>query len=164
MTASKQKHKFNAIDAIIIFLIAAVAASGVLLWSKSRSRKASNTFEIEYVIELRTIRDEFVDNIKVGSTIVDSAKKYRLGEVIAVSSTPAQYTGVDLENGELVYSNYPEHSNVDITVKTTATMDDDGMYIIDSGYRISVGSMIYVRTPDYVGTGFCTKFKKTEVR
>ncbi len=164
MATVKQKHRFNAVDALIILLIAAVLAAGLFIWSKSRQGKSANTFDVEYVIELRTIRDEFADNIKVGTNIIDSAKKYQLGEVIAVNTSPAQYTGTDLINGELVYNDYPEHSNVDLTVKTTASLDDDGMYIIDGGYRISVGTTIYIRTPDYVGVGYCTKFKKTEVR
>ncbi len=164
MSTTKQKHRFNAVDALIILLILAVIAAGIFVFSKKVRSQKAGSFDIEYVIELRTVRDELADNITVGTKIIDSAKKYQLGEVIAVNVTPAKFTGTDLINGELVYYDYPEHSDVSLTVKTTARLDSEGMYIVDSGYRLSVGTSIYVRTPDYVGTGYCTKFKKTEVR
>ncbi len=165
MGNTKQKRRFNVVDALIILLILAViAAAAVFVLSKGVGGRKSNTFEIEYVVELRTVRDEFADNIKVGDRLVDSAAKYQLGEVIAVSTSPATFTGTDLVNGALVYCNYPEHSDISLTVKASAETDSDGMYIIDSGYRISVGSTMYIRTPDFVGTGYCTRFKKTEVR
>lgn len=164
MPTTKPKHRFNAVDALIIVLILAVIAAGAFIFTRSVRNNNSGSFDIEYVIELRTVRDELANNIQIGTKVVDSAKKYQLGEVIAVSVSPAKFTGTDLINGELVYYDYPEHSDVSLTVKTTATLDSDGMYIVDNGYRLSVGTTIYVRTPDYVGTGYCTKFKKTEVR
>ncbi len=165
MTETKKKRSFNVVDALIILLILAVVAVGaVLLWSNSGKNGNANSFEIEYVVEFRTIRDEFTDNIEIGTKLVDSAKKYQLGEVIDVSSTPAKYTGVDLNTGELVYYDYPEHSDLSLTVRTVAALDDEGMFVIDNGYRISVGTTMYIRTPNYVGTGYCTKFKKMETR
>lgn len=165
MTESNKKRRFNTVDTLIVLLIlAVVAAGGIFLKMTAQKNGGADSFEVEYVIEFRTVRDEFTDNIEVGTQIVDSAKKYRLGEVIGVSSTPAKYTGVDLNSGELVYYDYPEHSDMSVTIRTTAVLDDDGMYIIDNGYRMSVGTTVYVRTPNYVGTGYCTKFKKMEIK
>ena len=89
-------------------------------------------------------------------------KKDRLGEVTAVESSASIYTGNDLVDGKLVYHNYPEHSDVRMTVKSTAAIDSKGMYILDGGYRISVGSVVYVRTPGYTGTSYCISINRTE--
>lgn len=165
MAITKKKHRFNAVDALIILIVLAViAGGGLFIWSRGVGKSGQNSFDVEYVIEFRTIRDEFADNFSEGTKLIDSAKKYQLGEVIAVSVTPATFTGTNLVDGKLAYSNYPEHSNVALTVRTTASLDSEGMYIIDGGYHISVGSTMYIRTPDYVGMGYCTKFKKTEAR
>lgn len=160
----KQKHRFNAVDAVILVLVVAVLAVGAFLLLSRRSEAQETTVNIEYVVELRTIRDEFTDNFEVGTKLIDSAKKYRLGDIIAVSVTPASFTGTDLIDGALVYGDYPEHSNVSLTVRAKAAVNNAGDYIIDGGYRISVGSAVYVRTPNFVGTGYCTKFKETEAR
>lgn len=164
MAETKKKRRFNVIDALIILIILIViVGGGLFLWSR-KADTAQNTFEIEYVVEFRTVRDELTTGFTEGIRLVDSVKKYQLGEVIAVNITPAKFTGTDLVDGELVYSDYPEHSNVDLTVRTTASQDSDGNYIIDGGYRISVGTTMYIRSPGYVGVGYCTKFKKAEAR
>ena len=80
----------------------------------------------------------------------------------AVESSASIYTGNDLVDGKLVYHNYPEHSDVRMTVKSTAAIDSKGMYILDGGYRISVGSVVYVRMPGYTGTSYCISINRTE--
>ena len=49
-----------------------------------------------------------------------------------------------------------------MTVKSTVAIDSKGMYILDGGYRISVGSVVYVRTPGYTGTSYCISINRTE--
>jgi len=51
---------------------------------------------------------------------------------------------------------------VQMTIRADAEIQDDGMYYIDGGFRISVGSVVYVRMPDYTGTAYCTEIKETE--
>lgn len=166
MASKKQngKHKFNAVDAVIIIVIVTVIGlAAYLLFSKGIS-KESESFDIEYVIEFRMVRDEFRDNFKVGSKVVDSVAKYQLGEVIAVNTKVATFTGTNLKDGTLVYYDYPEHSNVSLTIKSKATINSENMYIIDNGYRISVGSVVYVRMPDFTGMAYCTQIKITEAK
>lgn len=164
MAETKKKRRFNVVDALIILIILVIlAGGGLFLWTR-RTSSAENTFDVEYVVEFRTVRDELTTGFAEGVKLVDSVKKYQLGEVIAVNITPAKFTGTDLVSGDLVYTDYPEHSNVALTVRATASLGSDGMYIIDGGYRISVGTTMYVRSPGYVGTGYCTRFKKAEVR
>ena len=55
------------------------------------------------------------------------------------------------------------HSTVTLTVLAEAIIGDNGRYIIDGGYDLSVGTPVYVRLPDFNGMGFCTAFRETEV-
>ncbi|MCI8387307.1 MAG: DUF4330 family protein [Clostridiales bacterium] len=164
MTANKQtgKHKFNVVDAIIIVLILAIVAVGAFIFVRKGIGGSEETFDIEYVLEFRNVRDEFLGNFKVGAKVLDSSKKYQLGEIISVTSEPTTFTGTNTIEGKLVYHDYPEHSDISVTVKAKVTISDENRYMIDNGYRISVGSLVYVRMPDYIGAAYCTNFKITE--
>lgn len=158
------KHKFNFVDAVILIIILAVAAAAALLAANGMFSKDNDTLEMEYVLEFRSVRDEFLDCFKTGAEVVDASKKYQLGSVIAVSSAPTTFTGTNTVEGKLVYSDYPEHSDVSLTVRTTASLNSENQYILDGGYHLSVGSVVYVRTPDYTGTAYCTQIKITEAK
>lgn len=164
MGTTVRKHKFNAVDAAIIIVIAAVIGAVVLLFTMRDTPAISKTVNLEYVIELRTVRNEFSDNFAVGEGVVDSVAKYHLGEVINVVVEPATYNGNDFSSGTLVSGEYPEHSNIKLTVVAPATVGGDGRYLLDGGYDISVGTTMYVRLPYYTGVGYCTQLTETEAK
>ncbi len=159
-----KKRKFNVMDAIILVLIVAVIAV-VAVFAGLRSTGAVTDVKetgIEYVVEFRQIREEFADNFKEGTLVSDAVAKYQLGEVVAVNVENATYSSNDLKTNELVISDYPEHINVQLTIKATATFNEQGLYYLGGGYQLSVGSTVHVRTPDFTGTGYCIEMKKTE--
>lgn len=163
MAAVNKKRKFNFIDFLIILIVVAIiGAAAYLVGAKKMFAGDAYSLDVEYVVEFRQVRDEFLDCFTTGVEAVDAAKKYRLGEVIGVESTASIYTGNDLVNGKLVYSNYPEHSDVRLTIRSTAKLDAKGMYILDGGYRISVGSVVYVRTPGFTGTAYCIRINQAD--
>lgn len=164
MGTTQKKHKFNAIDAaIIIVIIAIIGAAAFFLSSGSGTESpAAQTQKIEYTIELRTIRDEFADNFTVGDKIIDGVELYRIGEIVAVEAVDATYNGNNLVTGELIICDYPDYSNVILTVIADAAIGEFGRYSIDGGYDLSVGTAIYLRAPNYVGLGYCTQIRQSE--
>ena len=160
-TGTAKKRKFNAVDAVIIVVILAVIGAALLLM-KGTSEPQSKKTKIEYIVEFRQIREEFGDNFHVGAVISDSVAKYQLGEVTAVNVENATYNGNNQHTGELVVVDYPERINVQLTVRSDATIGEHDMFYIGGGYRLSVGSAVYVRMPDFVGTGYCIEIKETE--
>lgn len=158
-----KKRKFNAVDAAIIIVIIAIVGVAAFLLSTGKIGKTTDTVMLEYSVEIRQIHDDFVDNFKVGDQMVDSVQKYNIGKVIAVDYENAVYVGTDLSTGTLTAYDYPDHSTVTLTVLAEAIIGDNGRYIIDGGYDLSVGTPVYVRLPDFNGMGFCTAFRETEV-
>ena len=158
-----KKHKFNAVDAAIIVVIIAVIGAAVFLFTAGGVSAVSETVSIEYVVELRTVKNEFTNNFAPGERMVDSVAKYQLGEVVHVSVSDAVYNGNDMQSGALVSSYYPGHSDVSLTVAAEASAAS-GRYVIDGGYDISVGTTVYVRLPNYTGVGYCTALRETEAK
>ncbi len=164
MKSTQKKHKFNAIDAAVIILIAAIiGAAAFFLFSRDEGEDlTAQTVKIEYAVELRAIRDEFADNFTEGDGVIDASELYRIGNIVAIDVTDAVYTGVNFVTGESVSSDYPEYSDVQLTVSADATVDALGRYVVGGGYDIAVGKLIYVRTPNYIGYGYCTEIRASE--
>ena len=56
------------------------------------------------------------------------------------------------ENGERVVVEKPGYVTVTLPIIAKATVEEDGYYV--NGYKISVGSHIYIRTPQFAGQGY----------
>ncbi len=158
-----KKRKFNAVDALILIIILAVigAAAAIVVVRGINGENAENV-SIEYVVEFRQIREEFADNFDIGTLVTDSVAKYQIGKIRAIGTTSALYSGNDLTKGEATVSEYPGHINVQMTVASDAVIGENGMYMIDGGYRISVGTAVNVRTPNYTGSGYCIEIKEVK--
>lgn len=155
MSATKTKKiRFNIID--ILLLAVFVLAVGILIYILAvggrDSSAAAEPVEIIYEVELKNVREVFRGAIKVGDTVVDSVKRYTIGEVIDVRYEEAVYTGVDKTTGQLVNSPYPGRTNIIMTVQAMADTAS-GHYSVD-GYQLMVGKGIYFRTPDFTGSGY----------
>ncbi len=160
-TNTAKKRKFNAVDAaIIIVIVAVIGAAAVFFTVRGISDEPSDTVAIEYVVEFRQIREEFADNFAIGTRVTDSVAKYQIGEVLAVNVENSKYSGNDMLTGELAISEYPERVNVRVTIGADAAIGENNIFQIDGGYRISVGTAVHVRTPNYTGTGYCIEIKE----
>ena len=164
MPSTQKKHKFNAVDAAIIIVIVAIIGTAVFFFARGNDDQASfapQTYDIEYVIEFRDIRDEFADNFKIGDKVTDAQELSHIGEIVAVEITDATYSASNA-TGELVISDYPDYSNVSVTVSASAYVGSLGRFIVGEGYDIAIGKPIDVRTPNYTGTAYCTQIRQIE--
>lgn len=161
-TKTVKKHKFNAIDAVILIVIAAVIGAAVFFFATGEFGGASETVMLEYVVEVRSIRDDYVDNFAIGEEIIDSVARFNLGEIVAIDVTPTTFNGNDLTTGTLKVYEYPEHSDVILTVVAEARLGENGRYIVGDGFDLSVGTAVYMRLPNYTGIGYCTHFREME--
>lgn len=159
--AEKLKFRFNFIDVILIVVILAAAAllAYIFLSSDINLFESNKKVEIEYKVEIRQVREEFRDFIAISDGVTDTVTQYALGEVVNVEYTTTRYTGVNHTTGELVFSDYPEHINIIVTIRAKATASGD-VYSL-GGYKVAVGKAIAFRVPDYIGEGYCIQL--TEV-
>lgn len=155
MNATKtKKFRFNIIDILllVIFAVAVAVLVYILAVGGRDSSAASEPIEVIYEVELKNIRESFRGAVKVGDTVVDTVKRYTIGEVIDVRYEEAVYTGVDSATGQLVYSPYPGRTNIIVTVQATADAAS-GTYSVD-GYQLIVGKSVSFRTPGFTGSGY----------
>jgi hypothetical protein len=158
-TEPKKKNRgFNIVDVFIVIIIAAAAAAAWLIFSGYGTADAPTQVGIEYVIELRDVRDELYQYVKTGVPIIDSSKKYNIGEVINAERTPMIVENYSLKDSVLVLSEKPERSLIRLTVHASAVKEATGYSL--GGYHLAVGTQIYVRTPSFCGTGYAISVKE----
>ena len=162
---SKTKKKFTVVDLLLILLILALLAGiGYLIRSfiLDRAKADADVVTLEYVIELRGVRKEWENQITSGAILTDPETSCRLGEITAVSSQLSRAESVDRSGTvpTLVITDYPDHADLYLTLKTTASVQKDGTYLLDGGYRLMVGNEIEICLPSFHGTGVCTQMKE----
>lgn len=158
----KRKIKFNIMDVLILLVIAAVVAVLLYVFVLSESKPmdslgGAQTAKITYVIELTAVDDALSDNISVGETLIDSAKKMSIGTVVAVDSQPYVYLGKNLNEGTMELTTVDDKSTIYVTVEADATLS--GISYSIAGYDIYVGEKVYLSLPNFTGTGYCISLK-----
>ena len=158
-----KKFRLNFVDIIIIIVIltATTLLAYIFLSSDIKLFEGSRKVTIEYKVELRRVREEFRDFISISDHATDTVTQYALGEVVDVEYAPTRYTGVNRSTGSLVFSDYPEHINITVTIRAEATANA-GDYSLN-GYKVAVGKQISMRTPNFINEGYCTQLTEVGV-
>lgn len=162
MGTQVKKHKFNVIDAILIILILAAAGAALYYFVFSaKDAESTGTVTVRYEVEFRAVRNELRDVLEKGFTenddVYEAASEIYLGKVISMKSEPAMFIGNDMsdDGGNLVISEYPDHSNITMVIEATAEINYLNRYKLAEKYDVSVGSAIAVRLPYFTCTGYC---------
>ena len=147
---------FNLLTVLII--IAGIAASVYFFVLKEDVDTAPVLYDVEYIIEIKDVRDELRDKISIGDKVVDSVGQLDIGVVEEIEYTRSYSYELDNETGELVISERPDHSNIIVTISAKANITDKGYDI--NGCVINVGKPVYARFPSFVEVSHCISMKK----
>jgi len=153
---TRKKFSLNFIDIVLILII---LCAGILLAYMFSSRNTSTSessgeIDLTYKVIVKEMRSEFKNLVSIGDKVVDSVQLFTIGTVVDVTYSPSTYTGKDVNNGKLVYSEYPDKLDMVITVKTKANVGADA-YLI-GGFNLGVGTKIHLRVPKFTAIGYCS--------
>lgn len=160
-----KKYRFNFIDFIItVIIIAAVIFLAYVFFLDKNNSKSDATVKIQYTLEVKNERDELVDNAaaNIGKTLVEGTAKYNLGEVVDFYSETATYSTSIADTGTSSVSEYPEHSNIYFIVNAEVPKPSSAARYSINGFELSVGTLVYVRLPEYAGSAYCVQIKEIQ--
>ncbi len=157
---SKRKLRFNAVDALIILVIAAAVL--VLLYVFVFSERDTQTQEtkltkIEYVVELTEIPEHFAGVVQEKQPVQDAVERKQIGTVVGAEDNPYQKVIFDYESGEQVAAAVDEQIVIKVTIEANAE-ETDRAFIVD-GCEIRVGQQYSLIFPHLYGYGYCTSLK-----
>lgn len=149
--------KLNLFDAVIILL--AVAAAVGFLWWKGVFAKPSVEEDgsavsrtVRYTIELPTMYGDSAEMICAGDKIVDSQRKYDMGQVTAVEISDATMEYIDGATGICTMVPMQGYQRAVVTVDVSCSETDRGI-ITDGEYVIRAGKSVQLRGPGYAAAG-----------
>ena len=163
------RHRFNAADVVVILLVLLCIGGAVWLFGGSGIFGSGKSVALEYEILVVDIRNDIATHITPGAEVIEGSRHYNIGKLgSAITTEPYTYeVYVDElydENGNLVSdpsgegervkTEKPGYVSVRLPITATAVVQEDGYYV--NGYRISVGTLIYFRLPDFAGSGYVT--------
>ena len=150
----QKRARFNLIDTLIVLLILAIAAAVAYIFFFNGLDDTQNVHTIQYTVVVRAVPNEYVNNVKRGDHVVDSAQHYQLGTVVDYRYEPAKKETNDVVNGQGALATYENKSDLYITIEAQATL---GTQFSIGGYEIGVGKTVYVRLPNLLPTdgGYC---------
>ncbi len=152
----KKKISFNLIDVALIVIALAAIAILVFVFNNKDIVKPSGkeNVKIEYTVTLSPVREEYINLVKVGDKVINTAVMENCGEVVSVTNSDYYYVGVNSETGESVSTPYPGMKTIVIKIRATATKTAYGYSV--NGFDIVIGENVSIRVPDFTGTGKCT--------
>ncbi|MBP3294508.1 MAG: DUF4330 domain-containing protein [Clostridia bacterium] len=156
---SKRKLRFNAIDALIILVIA--AAVFVLLYVFVFSGRGTQTAAevttttIRYVVELQNMDEHLQDAGKKGQLVEDAVERKKIGTVSGIQAVPFEKITFDYVNGRETTSSVEGKVTLKITIEAQA-VETDRAFTVD-GCEIRVGQQYSLILPDLYGYGYCTE-------
>lgn len=156
---SKRKLRFNAIDALIILVIA--AAVFVLLYVFVFSGRGTQTTAevttttIRYVVELQNMDEHLQDTVKKGQLVEDAVERKKIGTVSGIQAVPFEKITFDYVNGRETTSSVEGKVTLKITIEAQA-VETDRAFTVD-GCEIRVGQQYSLILPDLYGYGYCTE-------
>lgn len=170
-----KKYRFNIIDVFIILTVVAIGAV-LYFYMSARNLVASNQdVEVEYVVEFKTVHRDYIDNIKIGDTVVETVREQQIGKVVDIEVSPAYNIATNTQTGEMFIEYYPplteesseeepqyEYYNVKVKVNDTLKRTEEGYK--KNAFMLRVGQLVYFRVPGFVGEGFCIQINEAVKR
>ena len=153
----KKKLRFNLIDLIILFVIAAAVflLLQVFVFSGNNNQADEvNYTNISYVFEIQKVDSRFEDLVEVGQPVQDAVERRSIGQVTGVQSVPYQELVFNAEEGIEAVADVENMITLKITVEATA-IESDQAFTVD-GCVIKVGQQYSLALPNMYCVGYCT--------
>lgn len=190
MNNKVKKYRFNIIDIMLIVVIVAVVAVMYYFTVARNSVMANSEITVDYTVELKTVRAEHVNKIKIGDKVVETVRDQQIGEVIDIKVSPSYSMVTNTETGETYKSYYPainlpeednaesdlnveaqenndsnveplyDYYNVQVTVRSKVKKSESGYSI--NGFNVIVGEQVHFRVPEFVNSGYCVRIAEVK--
>ncbi|MGE4483476.1 MAG: DUF4330 family protein [Oscillospiraceae bacterium] len=150
-----KRHLFNLFDVIIIGIIAVILAVVLIYMLRSRGTSVSTeqTKTVRYMVELTDMNTGTAEAIKQGDELIDTIKKYDVGEVISCEIVPTVKSAKNLETGEFVNAVVPDRETAMILLEAECT-DTENQYLAGGGFKVCGGEQVSLKGPGYYGSGY----------
>ncbi len=157
-----RKISFNFFDIIIIAVVILLAAGFIFIKMRGgESGEIPQMQTVQYKIEITNVAEGTKDLIQPGDKIVDKVKKQDMGTVVSSRFYPQQKSAVNLETGDLVFTDVPGVYAAEITLEAECS-ESVSSFVTGGGYEVKVGTQVSILAPGYGGSGYVVDIVRGE--
>lgn len=131
----KKRYKFNIIDIVVILIIVIVLLFIVNKFSAGILGETTELDEYQFTFYASEAPDFVIDYIKEGSEVHDGDNNSVFGNVVDFSILESESYNVN-SRGEIVKSEVPDHSGVELVVNGTGEQTEYGVKIEEGVYGV----------------------------
>lgn len=160
---NKRKIRFNAVDVLIILVLAAAIflLLYVFVFSGNKTETVdSATRNIRYVVEINNLDSNMSEAVKAGQAVQDAVERKNIGTVSGVQYLPYRKITFDYENGKETVSEAENKVTLRITIDAEA-LETDRAFTVD-GREIRVGEQYSLMLPDMYCVGYCIELTDSQ--
>ena len=121
-------------------------------------RHGGSSVSLTYTVRIASVREALADSIEAGELLLENAGKRTLGRVSDVRIEPAVTERYSEKDAAYVRTEKPGYVDIYLTLHADAVSDARAVYI--DGYRLLIGTPIYLRLPSFSGVGYCVEFEE----
>ena len=150
-------RRFSLLDVILVVLIAAGIFAAVFFTGGKSVSAADEKKEIYFTVELTNLKQELVDQVKVGDRILDSTRGQYYGVIEALEVKSTDRLVRDFENKRFVRTDVPDRYTLWITVRCNGTESDTEIKV--EGEVFKVGKRLTIKSKGYGGIGYVVNLR-----
>ena len=152
--------KIGILDVIIVMIVIIMGFIGFKVLS-GQSAAPTEKQEISYTLEIRGAEKSLVEAIQENDVLYNSTNNSAYGVITNVAVEPATEITTDINAGELKLFTYNDKYDIYIDITGQAdSIDDKNITIAEE--KLKVGSMAYITSAKYTGSGYIVKIDRTE--
>lgn len=126
-----KKHRFNAIDYIIILAVCAAVFSAYWRFGSSQGQVVSSSETFQYVLEIKTIKQASVDFLEkaVGTEFVidEKGRDDAMGKLVSYDVSGAK-NYISMADGSVVYADIPDRFDALLTFEINGKINERGFF------------------------------------
>ncbi len=155
MSTNKKKNflsRVNIIDILIILIVLITAISAI--WAKDHilGENIGKGEKIQYKLELKYKKKEFVDAISEGGNIRNSIDGKYLGKVIEKEVQTATDITPNIEEGKYIKAEMPDLYDIILTIEANGKVSPQGINV--EGEDMKIGKQLFISGKGYASSTF----------
>ena len=160
---TERKISFNFFDIIIIAVVILLAAGFIFIKVRGGGEggEIPQMQTVQYKIEITNVAEGTEALIQPGDKIVDKVKKQDMGTVVSSRFYPQQKSAVNLETGDLLFTDVPGAYAAEITLEAECS-ESASAFVTGGGYEVKVGTQVSILAPGYGGSGYVVDIVRGE--
>ena len=160
-TMEHKIRKPGFLDLILLLVVIGIIAAAAYYFTHNHvgdSAASTGQQEITYVLEVKDVSENFIDQIIIGDSLYYTESNAYIGEVIEAELIPYYVDRYQEDTAAVTSQAVAGKYNAWVTVKANADISEAATTV--NGVKVMVGSEVNAKTSTVGGSSYCVKLEE----